>query len=161
MIRALVALVVVAVMGCAIAGIGMGDAPAAGEPAPNVAEVAAARARIAADRVAVGRALFTDEGCDRCHSLAAIGADGKLGPRLDTLDEDLDDNLESIAEPREDTADGYAQHLMPDFGDLLDDADVLALARFVTTASGGEGEGDDEERGRRGRGRGRGGSGEG
>jgi mono/diheme cytochrome c family protein len=53
-----------------------------------------------------GRELFADQGCDRCHSIAAIGAGGKLGPRLDTLDADLDDNLESIAEPRHDIADG-------------------------------------------------------
>ena len=93
----------------------MGEAPAEREPAPSAAQVAAARERIAAGGAEVrrGRALFADEGCDRCHSIAAIGAEGKLGPRLDTLDEDLDDNLESIAEPREDIADGYPEKLMP------------------------------------------------
>jgi mono/diheme cytochrome c family protein len=63
-------------------------------------------ARAGAGSVRRGRELFAHQGCDRCHSIAAIGAGGKLGPRLDTLDADLDDNLESIAEPRHDIADG-------------------------------------------------------
>ncbi len=169
-VRGALGFVVVVVMGCAIAGIGMGDATAEREQAPSAAQVAAAKQRLAAGGADVqrGRRLFTDEGCDRCHSIAAIGADGKLGPRLDTLDEDVDDNLESIAEPREDTTDGYPEKLMPAiFDDRLDDADLQALAEFVTAASGGEDAQEDEnddDRGEssgkgRGRGRGRSGSG--
>ncbi len=169
--RAVLAAVVVVVMGCAIFGIGMGDAPAERERVPSAARVAAAKQRLAAAPAEVkrGRALFADEGCDRCHSIAAIDADGKLGPRLDTIDDDLDDNLESITEPREDTADGYPEKLMPTiYEDRLSNADVQALAAFVTTVSGGEGERGDDEGGEddssgkgRGRGRGRGRSGSG
>jgi cytochrome c peroxidase len=104
-------------MGCALAGIGMGDATAEGEPPPSAAQVAATQ-RIAAGAAAVhrGQALFADQGCDRCHSIAAIGANGKLGPRLD-------------------------------------DAELQALAAFVTAAAGGRDDG-----GGRGRGRGRSGT---
>ena len=167
--RAVLAGVVVVVMGCAIVGVGMGDAPAERERAPNAAQVAAAKQRIAAAPAEVkrGRSLFADEGCDRCHSIAATGADGKLGPRLDTIDDDLEDNLESITEPREDTVDGYPEKLMPTiYEDRLSEADLNALAAFVTTVSGGEegdeGEGGDDNSGKgRGRGRGRGRSGSG
>jgi mono/diheme cytochrome c family protein len=141
-------------MGCAILGIGMGSSAAERERAPSEAQVAAARQHIAAGGAEVrrGRALFTDEGCDRCHALAAIGAGGKLGPRLDTLDRDRDDNLESVAKPREDTTDGYPATLMPRYGHLLDDADLQALAAFVTTASGeGATDGDEDDGGKRGR----------
>ena len=166
--RAALALALAAVMGCAILGAGMGEAAAEREPAPSAARVAAARERLAAGGAELrrGRALFADQGCDRCHTIAAIGADGKLGPRLDMLDDDLDDNLESIAEPREDIADGYPENLMPtDFDDRLDDAELRALAALVTAVSGGEDEGEEGERGQeRGRGRnrgsGRGGSGQ-
>jgi len=165
---ALLLLAALAAMGCAILGIGMGEAPAERERAPSAAQVAAARARVAAGGTEVrrGRALFADEGCDRCHAIAAIGAGGMLGPRLDRIDEDVDDNIESIAEPREDTADGYPERLMPTiFDERLDDAQLRALAVLVTTASGGEDEGDEGEDGaggeNRGRGRGRGRSGEG
>jgi mono/diheme cytochrome c family protein len=138
--RAALAGVVVAGLGCAIAGIGMGEAPAERAPAPGAAEVAAATRRIAAGGASVrhGRELFAEQGCDRCHSIAATGAEGRLGPRLDTLDEDLDDNLESIVEPRRDIVDGYPSMLMPaDFEARLDDAELRALAAFVTAASGG------------------------
>ena len=75
----------------------------------------------AAPPCARGRALFEDEGCDRCHSIAATGADGKLGPRLDAIDDDADDIAEAIVEPREDIVDGFPEQLMPDdFGERLE-----------------------------------------
>jgi mono/diheme cytochrome c family protein len=143
-VRGLLALVVVAVMGCAIAGVGMGESAAQRAPAPSAAAIAAAKQRIAVGGATVrrGRELFTAQGCDRCHSIAAIGADGKLGPRLDTVDAKLEDNLESISDPRHDIREGYPEHLMPtDFADRLNDADLQALAAFVTAASGGERDG--------------------
>lgn len=164
--RIVLAALTLIVMGCAIAGIGMGQAPAEERPAPSPGAVAAAEQRIAAGgaTVARGRALFADEGCDACHSIAAVGAEGKLGPRLDTLDDDADDIVEGITEPREDTADGFPENLMPtDYARRMGGADVQALAAFVAAASGtGEeaeeaGEGDAESGRGRGRGRGRGG----
>jgi mono/diheme cytochrome c family protein len=119
---------------------------------PGASAIEAARARLAApgEGGRRGRALFADAGCDRCHSIAAIGANGKLGPRLDTLDEDLDDNLESVAEPREDIADAYPEKLMPaDFASRLDESELRALAELVTVAAGGEDEGGDDDSGRR------------
>jgi mono/diheme cytochrome c family protein len=166
-LRAALAVVVVVVPGIAILGIGMGEAPGEREQAPSAKRVLASKQRIDAGGAEVrrGRALFTDQGCDRCHSIAAIGAEGKLGPRLDTLDEDVDDNLESIADPRKEIADGYPEKLMPtDFDERLDDADLQALAAFVTIASGGKTEGGEDRGGGNsdsGRGRGRGRSGRG
>jgi mono/diheme cytochrome c family protein len=158
--------VVVVAMGCAIVGVGMGSSPAQGEPAPSAEAVAAARQRIAGGAsVRRGRELFADQGCDRCHSVAAIDAQGKLGPRLDTLDEDLEHNLASIANPREKITDGYPVKLMPaDFARRLDRSELRALAAFVTAASAGE-QADDQRSGRGGGGaisghdRGRGGDG--
>jgi len=163
--RGALAAAVVIVMGCAIAGIGMGSTPAQREPVPAAAQVAAARERIAAggDALARGRALFQEQGCDRCHAIAAVGSDGRLGPRLDRLDDDADDILESIADPRDEIADGYPELLMPaDFDERMDETQLAALAAFVVAASGGEAEEDEggeaggEDSGRgRGRGRGR------
>jgi mono/diheme cytochrome c family protein len=158
-LRALLALVVVVALGCAIAGIGMGTSPAQREPAPTAAQVAAAKQRIAAGGAAArrGRELFEDEGCDRCHAIAATGAGGMLGPRLDTIDEDSDDILESITDPRDDTVDGYPEKLMPTiYDDRLSAAELRALATFVTAVSGGEAEGGGDSGGGSGKGRGRG-----
>ncbi len=160
--RGALGVLLVGAMGWAIAGVGMGASPAERQRAPTAAAIDAARDRIATGTQSVrrGRELFADQGCDRCHSIAAIDAGGKLGPRLDTLDEDLDDNIESIADPREDTADGYPRRLMPaDFDERLGDADLRALAAFVTTVSGEQDDEREDDDGRRGRGRGRSGSG--
>ncbi len=156
--RAVIGTLVVVVMGCAIAGIGIGASPAEREAAPSPREVRAAKQRIAAAgaSAARGRELFGEEGCDRCHSIAAIAADGKLGPRLDTIDEDADDIVESIVRPREDTVDGYPEKLMPtDYGRRLSDPEVGALAAFIAAASGTQEDGAGENSGR-GRNRGRG-----
>lgn len=152
--RPLLALLVVAIMGGAIAGVGMGEAPAERRPAPSAAEVADAGARIAA-LGPQGRELFTDEGCDRCHSIAAVDADGKLGPRLDTIDDDAEDIVESIVDPRDDIEDDFPGKLMPDdYAARMSEAEIQALAEFVAAASAGEADEDDDDSGR---GRGRGG----
>ena len=130
-------------MGCAITGIGMGQAPAEEQAAPSPAR---GRRRQAADRRRRRRrpraaaSCSRTQGCDACHSIAAVGAEGKLGPRLDTLDDDADDIVEGITEPREDTADGFPENLMPtDYAQRMGDADVQALAAFVAAASGADG----------------------
>lgn len=155
--RLVLAALVVLVMGCAVAGVGMGEATAEREAAPAAAAVAAAERRIAA-LPPQGRRLFADEGCDRCHSIAAIGAGGKLGPRLDRLDDDEDDVAESVTDPRDEVEDGYPEKLMPgDFAQRLSEREIGALARLVAAASGTEAEDErrDGDDSRRGRGRGR------
>lgn len=164
--RFALAALVVLVMGAAIAGVGMGEAPAERQAAPAVTAVAAAKGRIAAGGAAAarGRALFEDEGCDRCHAIAATGAEGRLGPRLDAVDDDADDIAESIVEPREDIVDGFAERLMPaDYASRLGGAEVADLAAFVAAVAGSDEAADGEgDRSGKGRGRGRGeGSGDG
>jgi mono/diheme cytochrome c family protein len=165
--RLALAAVTVLVMGVAITGVGMGESPAERQAAPAANGVAAAKQRITGGgaTAARGRALFEDEGCDACHAIAATGAGGKLGPRLDVIDEDADDIAEAIVEPREDIVDGFPEKLMPDdFGRRLSDREVADLAAFVATAAGSEeaegnetaGESGEDRGGGRGRGRGRG-----
>jgi len=160
--RLVLAVLVALVMGAAITGVGMGDAPAERQAAPSATAVAAATGRIAAGGAATarGRALFEDEGCDRCHAIAATSAPGRLGPRLDVIDDDADDIAESIVEPREDIVDGFPEKRMPDdFGSRLSDVQVADLAAFVAAAAGSDdaaADGEDENSGK-GRGPGRGG----
>ena len=85
--------------------------------------------------------------------------EGKLGPRLDVLDDDAEDIAESITDPRDDVEDGYPEKLMPDdYARRLSDREIRALANLVAAASGAEArEGDDDAGRGRGRNRGRGG----
>jgi mono/diheme cytochrome c family protein len=150
--RLLLAVLTVLVMGCALTGVGMGRSAAERTPAPEGGVVQAARARIAGGgaALAAGRATFEDQGCDRCHAIAAIGAGGRLGPRLDAIDDDADDVVESIVDPRDHVAEGFPEKLMPtDYGRRIADPEIRRLAAFVVAASGAEGgEQDDGRRGR-------------
>jgi len=76
---------------------------------------------------AEGRAVFARMGCGGCHSLAATGSKGVIGPDLDTR---LQDHTRAsltaqILSPRPDRA-------MPtDFGERLSDAELEALVGFL------------------------------
>ena len=78
--RLVPALLVVVVRAAAITGGGMGEAPAERQAAPAPDAVAAAKQRIEAGGAAGarGRAHFEDEGCNRCHAIAATDADGTM-----------------------------------------------------------------------------------
>ena len=72
--------------------------------------------------LAKGRDIFTNYGCGGCHSLAAAGAEGHVGPVLDnpTLTKDvIVDRVVNGSGP------------MPAFGDQLSKEDLSALAAFI------------------------------
>lgn len=81
--------------------------------------------------VAQGRALFTGgatPACAICHTLKEAGATGAVGPSLDELQPD---------EARVATAVRGGIGAMPSFATTLTDAQIRALARYVSKASGG------------------------
>ena len=138
-VRALLAVVVVVVLGAAIAGIGTGHAPK-GDPAPTGSALAASKHAIATGdaQVQEGRHEFADEHCATCHAIAATGADGKLGPRMDTQDDPAKVIVGNIVHPRSDIAEGYEAHLMPtDYAKRMTPAQIRAVAAFVKAASAG------------------------
>lgn len=85
-----------------------------------------------------GKREFEAQGCDACHAIAATGANGRLGPRLDTLaDDKVADIVESITEPRKDIAPGYEADLMPvDYAKRMDAGEIKAIATYIKAASG-------------------------
>ena len=71
-----------------------------------------------------GKAVFTER-CGSCHTLAAAGTTGQVGPVLDSLDRDAGEVEEVVRAGR---------GAMPSFeGDLSDD-EIAAVAAFVTAA---------------------------
>lgn len=144
-VRIGLAALVVVVLGLAVAGVGMGDAPK-NDPEPTGAALTASRAAIAkgGEQVREGMQEFESEHCDSCHAIAATGAKGQLGPRMDAQgDEKLADIEENITEPRKDVKDGYEANLMPtDYAKRMTPEEIEAVARFIKAASStGEGEG--------------------
>jgi mono/diheme cytochrome c family protein len=74
-----------------------------------------------------GKAVFTAN-CSGCHTLAAASASGQVGPNLDTLKPD------DATVQRQVTNGGGG---MPAFGGQLSDAEIKAVASFVSSSAGG------------------------
>ena len=90
-------------------------------------EDSAAPAATPAD-VAHGKQLFLSAGCAGCHTLADAGATGAVGPNLDAAHPS--DSL--VAERVRD-----GKGVMPSFAGELDDAEIAAVAAYVSQAASG------------------------
>jgi sulfite dehydrogenase len=81
---------------------------------------------------ALGRRLFTGAAmpaCAVCHTLAAAGSEGAIGPVLDELRPDAGRVARALRS-------GVGQ--MPSYRDKLSEAEIEALAAYVAKASGGQ-----------------------
>ena len=97
----------------------------------------------AASPVAQGKALFTANGCNSCHTFKPAGSTGTIGPDLNTKPEADAPKahmslaafvLESIVKPNAYISPGYQKGLMPtSFGTSLTKAQLDALVAFITT----------------------------
>ncbi len=124
----------------------VGVAPASAAPPPSVSS--SSRAPTAAQ----GKAVFTSAaGCSTCHTLAAAGATGTIGPNLDVrLRKDcaspasrrirgatLADCIHTaITKPYAYIPPGYHAGIMPpNFATILTRAQIAALVKFLSTAA--------------------------
>jgi cytochrome c2 len=94
--------------------------------------------------VAAGKDAFNSNGCGSCHTLAAAGSTGKVGPDLDKLksyashaNKPLEDFIhESIADPNAYVEKGYSPGVMPDFSSLPQNT-LDALVAFLAQSAKG------------------------
>jgi mono/diheme cytochrome c family protein len=81
----------------------------------------------AAAKLATGREMFANFSCGSCHTLAAAGASGDVGPSLDGVP-----NLtEAFVVDRVTNGQGG----MPSFGGQLSDEEMAALASYVVQSA--------------------------
>ena len=78
------------------------------------------------DTSADGAAVFESAGCGGCHTLAAAGSSGSVGPSLDGAVLEVDTVANQVR-------DGGGA--MPGFSDSLSEEEIQAVAEFVTDAS--------------------------
>jgi cytochrome c553 len=74
-----------------------------------------------------GSAVFASAGCGSCHTLKAAGASGTVGPNLDQL------------HPSAAAVSGIVRSgsgVMPSFSGKLSDAQIAAVASYVSTVAG-------------------------
>lgn len=95
-----------------------------------------------AAQIAQGKTLFSSNGCSGCHTLAAAGASGTIGPDLDkqlTSDAQaagvpLDQFVkESITDPDKYIAKGYNSGVMPTSFGSMSPQDIDALVALITS----------------------------
>jgi cytochrome c2 len=95
--------------------------------------------------LAAGKAAFTANGCNACHTLAAAGSTGTVGPDLDKLktyaaaaNMPLDQFIrESIIKPNAYIEKGYAKGVMPESFASLPKSTLDALVAFLSASAKG------------------------
>jgi cytochrome c2 len=95
--------------------------------------------------LAAGKQAFMDNGCGACHTLAAAGASGKIGPDLDrikgyakTANQPTDAFImESIVKPDDYVEKGFPKGVMPHTFASLPKATLDALVAFISGSAKG------------------------
>ena len=100
-----------------------GGEPAGGEPAAGGA----------------GAQVFADNGCGSCHTLAAAGSTGEVGPNLEeslASDDDTAGIEEMIRKPNVEVVEGYPANVMPqDYGESISPAELHELSEFLVEST--------------------------
>ncbi len=118
-------------------GVGQGSPP----PKLPISQAAINRELAAAQNgsaeVKEGEMLFSAHGCNACHTMAAGGYDGLLGPRLDVQSQGDNTHaiMMNIEQPPDDDK-GYESGLMPEnYAKRLSQHDLTALATYIHAVS--------------------------
>jgi mono/diheme cytochrome c family protein len=70
-----------------------------------------------------GETVFASAGCGSCHTLAAAGTSGSVGPNLDDASPSYDKVVERVTE---------GQGAMPSFADQLSPQEIRDVAAYVS-----------------------------
>jgi mono/diheme cytochrome c family protein len=76
---------------------------------------------------AAGKTVWDANGCSGCHTLAAAGASGTVGPNLDETQPSFELAVERITN---------GQGAMPSFGDSLSAQQIADVAQYVSESAG-------------------------
>jgi cytochrome c oxidase subunit II len=103
------------------------------------------------DQAGAGRALFTEKGCNACHTLADAGSTATVGPELDDLaaqaarlgkregQSPAEYVRTSIEDPNAFVVPGFQEGLMPqDYEQQLSPAEIDTLVEYLLTVSNGK-----------------------
>jgi cytochrome c oxidase subunit 2 len=84
-----------------------------------------------------GAAVFEEQGCGSCHTLAAAGSTGETGPDLDGALADRDPGYieESIVDPAAVVAEGYPPNIMPNTYDDLPPEELDGLVQYLAEST--------------------------
>ena len=112
----------------ALAGCGGDDEPVADTGSASSTQIEEATSTATTDDESAignperGKTVFAQAGCGGCHTLAAAGSSGSVGPNLDEERPSLDKVLERVTE---------GEGVMPSFKDQLSGQEIQDVAAFV------------------------------
>ena len=100
-----------------------------GEAATTAAETTGGETTAAAAEgdAAAGEAVFASAGCTGCHTLAAAGSNGNVGPNLDEVKPDYATVMQFVTN---------GQGAMPAFSGQLSEDDIKNVAAYVSQNAG-------------------------
>lgn len=75
-----------------------------------------------------GKSVFVSAGCGGCHTLAAAGSNGNVGPNLDEAKPPTELVVMRVTK---------GQGVMPAFGDQLEPQQIADVAAYVVKSTGG------------------------
>ena len=107
-------------------------------PTPETVVGSVAQPTVPEGDAAAGKAVFASAGCGSCHTLAAAGASGQVGPNLDEVLKGKDEQFiyDSIVNPDAEIAKGFQPGIMPKtYGEQLDDKQLGDLVAFLKQQS--------------------------
>ncbi len=100
--------------------------------------VAATTTTTQASGAQAGLAVWVEQGCASCHTLAAANAHGEFGPDLGTslAGEPASSIRRSIVDPSADAAAGYQTGMMPeDYGTRIPPGELDRLVAFLRASA--------------------------
>jgi mono/diheme cytochrome c family protein len=124
----------VVLVAAALAGCGGGGDDNSGDGGPGTVSPPATQTQSQSTRTTApakgpdGAEVFASAGCASCHTLKAANANGNVGPNLD----DLKPEFETVQGQVENGGGG-----MPAFKGDLSQAEIDAVARYVSANAGG------------------------
>ena len=128
--RAVLLALLVALLSIAAAGCGGDDgaSDADGTTATETMETDETETDETTDGEAIdGADVFASAGCGGCHTLAAAGSSGAVGPNLDDLQPDAATVEAAVRNGR---------GAMPSFEDQLSEEEITAVATYVAESAG-------------------------
>lgn len=133
------AVVVLVVTVLVAAGVGQGSPPAAFPLSEKAVRGELAAVAHSSALARHGQHLFGTHGCGDCHTIAAGGYGGRLGPQLDAILQGTGvSQIEADIIHPPHSIPGFEAGLMPEnFGSRLPQADIHALATFIEAAAQG------------------------
>ncbi len=86
-----------------------------------------------------GAQIFVSTGCGSCHTLAAAGTTGTIGPDLNEFlapDDTTEAIEEMIVDPNSEIAEGYPPNVMPEtYSESLSKTEVNKLAEYLVATT--------------------------